>query len=149
MMPAHESSAGADSGRLNGATNLGAPPFQPELLLERLRFASEFLGALEGLPASAALLYLRDAGKPAVRLIGERLSIGRDAACDVSFPGQWEMSRRHFEVRRVGSRYVLRDSGSFNGTTIRGVPARIGTRELRNGDLIDAGGVTFLFTRPD
>ncbi len=133
----------------NGAAKARTQIFDPDLLLERLRVVSELLGAASTLPTDAALFYHHGANPPVVRLIGERLSIGRDATCDLSFSTQWEMSRRHFEIRRVGSRYILRDAGSFNGTMIRGIPERIGTRDLRNGDLIDAGGVTFLFTRSD
>jgi len=134
---------------LNGSAKGSAAPFSAQGLLAQLRLASEFLETAPTLPASAALLFHRSAEDSVVRLIGERILVGRAPECDLSFPEQWEMSRRHFEIRRVGSRYVLRDLSSFNGTTIRGMPTRLGVRDLRNGDLIEAGSVTFLFTRPD
>jgi pSer/pThr/pTyr-binding forkhead associated (FHA) protein len=130
-----------------GAGLRGAAFSATDLLLERLRVVSEFFSSVEQPLAGTALLYRRPAGDTSVRLVGERLTVGRDASCDLSFPMQWEMSRRHFAIWRVGSRYVLCDTGSANGTLVRGVPARIGTRNLRDGDLIDAGGVTFLFSR--
>lgn len=46
-------------------------------------------------------------------------TIGRDAGCDVVVSRK-EASRTHARIERQGSRYVLSDAGSVNGTYVNG-----------------------------
>ena len=56
---------------------------------------------------------------------------------------------RHFAVRPVEQAFVVEDPGSSNGTTVTGATGKLKLRELRDGDLIQAGGIDFLFVRPE
>jgi pSer/pThr/pTyr-binding forkhead associated (FHA) protein len=62
--------------------------------------------------------------------------------------GDPKLSRRHFAVRteQDGSA-VLRDLGSRNGTYVNG--AQTVTRNLRDGDIIEAGDQVFAFVRQE
>jgi pSer/pThr/pTyr-binding forkhead associated (FHA) protein len=44
--------------------------------------------------------------------------------------------------------WLLEDLHSRNGTTVDGVEGRIARRILRDGDLIFAGNLIFLFSNP-
>jgi pSer/pThr/pTyr-binding forkhead associated (FHA) protein len=77
--------------------------------------------------------------------IGNRLSCGRAPGCQLRFAELREISRHHFTISREEDVYWLLDHGSFNGTRIRG--QRISKHELRDGDLINASGIIFLFVK--
>ncbi len=52
-------------------------------------------------------------------LIKNSVWLGRDPACDISFPQSAVMvSRRHAEIKRENDDFVLHDNGSFNGTLV-------------------------------
>jgi transcriptional regulator with AAA-type ATPase domain len=53
------------------------------------------------------------------------------------------LSSRHFELRREGPGWIVRDLESKNGTAVDGEPVR--DQVLGDGDLIEAGGTFFLF----
>ncbi|MGH9153951.1 MAG: FhaA domain-containing protein [Acidimicrobiales bacterium] len=75
--------------------------------------------------------------------IGDRpVTIGRTAGCDVVLDDE-SVSRRHAEVRRVGSDIVLVDLGSTNGTKVNGTGIR--ERRLSDGDEITVGTTTVRF----
>lgn len=77
---------------------------------------------------------LRDYG---VSLSG-RAIIGRSVECDVTIPGDEEISKRHCELTLAGEYVLLSDLNSTNGTAVNGVPIRSGHR-LKSGDLILVG----------
>ncbi|HLF77279.1 MAG TPA: FHA domain-containing protein [Dehalococcoidia bacterium] len=88
-----------------------------------------------------ATLVIRREGFPPqyVPLTEERITIGRDAGCDLVLPSQF-VSRYHAEVRQNGDSFELVDLDSRNGTALNG--RRIQPNEpyaLKNGDgfLID------------
>jgi hypothetical protein len=57
------------------------------------------------------------------------------------------VSRFHAEIRRAADRFVLRDLGSSNGTTVGG--SRAESADLDNGDLISLGGYRLVFETGD
>ena len=65
------------------------------------------------------------------------------------FAMRWIVADNGFVVRPEEGLFFVADLASSNGTTIEGVVGRISRRELRDGDLIRAGGIIFLFVRPD
>ena len=119
----------------------------PGELFRQLRQVSEMLGNLAVAPAKPALVFRRD-GKIESKEIGCALTVGRVAPCDLFFPESVEMSRRQFTITAQETGFVLTDSGSLNGTFVRGVSGRVARRDLRDGDVIESGGVTFVFIRP-
>ncbi|MCZ7562605.1 MAG: FHA domain-containing protein [Burkholderiales bacterium] len=66
----------------------------------------------------------------------DRLTIGRDAACDIALADA-AASKEHAVIVTVGLDHVLQDTGSRNGTAVNGKP--IGTHVLQNEDLIEIG----------
>lgn len=115
-------------------------------LLERLKTVEEYLSAAAA-PVSQPVLIYRDDGKAMRALpILETVTVGRDAACDLAFPGNRTFSRRHFSVGREDGFFVLRDHGSRNGTFINGQADAIAEHVLRDGDIISAGARMFVFS---
>lgn len=72
----------------------------------------------------------------------EPVSIGRLAECDVVLADS-SVSRRHAEVRRQGSDFVVADLGSTNGTKVNG--AGVKERRLVDGDEISVGSAKLRF----
>lgn len=67
---------------------------------------------------------------------GDSWIAGRDASCNIHIR-DGRVSRRQFEIRKVGPNYVILDLGSVNGTLLNGAP--ISTSDptvLRSGDSI-------------
>jgi sulfite reductase alpha subunit-like flavoprotein len=70
--------------------------------------------------------------------------IGRDVTIADVVVDDPRASRRHAGINWDGSGYVLEDLGSTNGTTVNGEPLAA-PRDLRPGDRIGVGGITFVF----
>ena len=64
----------------------------------------------------------------------DRVTIGRGEGCDVVLMER-QVSRRHAQIRRLNSQYVLEDLGSRNGTYVNGREV-IGPYVLQDGDEI-------------
>jgi pSer/pThr/pTyr-binding forkhead associated (FHA) protein len=75
------------------------------------------------------------AGRAGLFLTKPISTIGRDEDCDIVLDGD-TVSRRHCEIARYGSTFLLRDS-SRNGTFING--ERAYQAQLRDGDQIRVG----------
>jgi two-component system cell cycle response regulator len=71
------------------------------------------------------------------------LMIGRSSKCDVEVD-QDSVSRNHARVRHDGSRVVVEDLGSTNGTFVNDEQID-GEHRLRNGDFIKIGRTVFKF----
>ncbi|MGV9252439.1 FHA domain-containing protein [Streptomyces sp. NPDC003697] len=69
------------------------------------------------------------------------LRIGRDPASGLRLTHD-TVSRVHAELRRQGGRWILRDLGSTNGTTVNGRRV-VGAVVVREGDQVAFGRVTF------
>jgi pSer/pThr/pTyr-binding forkhead associated (FHA) protein len=77
-----------------------------------------------------------------------RVTVGRDAGCDLALAGDEEVSRLHAELERVGAHWVLADHGlSRNGTFLNG-ERLLGERPLRDGDTIRFGATQVRFHAP-
>lgn len=82
---------------------------------------------------------------PSQERIDDELTIGRGKARDgiqLTLNDQ-NASRRHAIIRRIGSRFLLEDLGSSNGTFLNDVPIR--WAQIHDGDKIRCGRTTFYF----
>lgn len=95
-------------------------------------------------PSEAKLVFLDSSGRTReeVSLARGPVSIGRLASNDVVLSDP-NVSRRHAELRRDGSRWVLVDLGSTNGTMVNGKLVR--ERELGDGDRVSLGSSELVF----
>jgi len=100
--------------------------------------ASEFQEAPGG--AAVGSIYLEDGRR--VQIGEDPLVIGRMPECDVPLSDS-NVSRRHAEVRRQGTGFVVVDLGSTNGTRVNG--AHVKERLLNNGDEITVGATKLRF----
>lgn len=71
-------------------------------------------------------------------------TIGRSRQCDIVLADP-NISRRHAELRREGSDYVIVDLDSTNGVEVNGAAVR--SRTLNDGDLVGLGTTTLIFRR--
>ena len=71
---------------------------------------------------------------------GDRIVLGRDARSDLRLDAvrDLDVSARHAELVRVQGRWLIRDSGSTNGTFVND-ERLTSERELRDGDVISLG----------
>lgn len=85
-------------------------------------------------------------GKTVVRtvetMIYSRLVIGRSDQCDVYFD-DLKMSRRHFEIERIGNEFWINDLESANGTILNNIKINR-KRKLFPNDVIIAGQQTIV-----
>jgi pSer/pThr/pTyr-binding forkhead associated (FHA) protein len=112
-----------------------APELKERLEIERL--------------GSPFLVYRDGADRQVLRALeGDRLSIGRDEAADVSLAFDGEVSRVHAELVRVGGGWTVADDGlSRNGSFVNGERV-VGRRRLADGDALRFGSTTMLFRAP-
>lgn len=83
-----------------------------------------------------------------LRAVRWRVTIGRDAAADVSLAGDPEVSRAHALVERVGQGWTFVDDGlSRNGSYINQAKV-LGRRRLGDGDRIACGATEITFREP-
>lgn len=112
-------------------------------LMERLRFATGLLKEAELANDHAYLLY-RDKGQhPHACPISRELTVGREAAAQVTLAWAGRMSGRHFRVFERDGLHFAGDLGSRNGTYING--EKTTEAALCSGDVIEAGGQVFVF----
>src|SRR5262249_1288284 len=83
------------------------------------------------------------------RLRGAEVVVGRQRGCGLRIPSAL-VSRRHCRLRLQGSSVTIEDLKSVNGSFLNGVRV-YGTEEVRPGDRLEIGPVTFLaeYPRPD
>lgn len=77
-----------------------------------------------------------------VPLPAKPITFGRSEESQIVIPDP-RISRRHIMIRREGSRYVVHDLGSANGTWVN--DRRIHTHILQDGDEIRIGGARLFF----
>lgn len=97
--------------------------------------------------SSAAALFRMEPGAANVaefQLEKELAVFGRGSNCDVVLTEK-KASRKHFEVRRQGLSFFLKDLGSANGTMVNGRQIE-GEVELVPGDVIKVGESQLQFT---
>jgi len=105
----------------------------PDLRSGRFSVAAEVREGPEGMPAGS--LVLPDGTR--IVLGTEPLVIGRLPECGIVLSDP-NVSRRHAEVRRHGSDFVIADLRSTNGTRVNGAPIT-SERVLADGDEISVG----------
>src|SRR5260370_11926860 len=77
-----------------------------------------------------------------------RVSLGRAATNDLSYPEDSGLSRQHLVIERVGRDLVLRDLGSKNGTELNSQRVT-GDNVLHPGDNVKAGRLTLEYRNGD
>src|SRR5262245_44344987 len=83
-------------------------------------------------------------GKTAVKEIPLGVTdtiIGRRTDCGLRIPSPL-VSRQHCELKCAGTRLVVRDLGSSNGTFVNGI--KVKQKELKSGDTLGVGPITFI-----
>jgi hypothetical protein len=105
------------------------------------------LGDVEGqsgtLQSGTALLVGQDeVGQDERRFLinDDSTFVGRDPDCRVFLDGV-AVSRRHAEIRRTDTGFVIRDLGSLNGTYVNG--ERVDESTLKNNDVVQFGKFKF------
>ncbi|NUN04441.1 MAG: FHA domain-containing protein [Bdellovibrio sp.] len=93
-----------------------------------------------GVAPTAAFIKMVDAENQPIELLrldaGDSWVAGRESTCHIHIRDQ-RVSRRQFEIRRVGSQYHIIDLGSVNGTLLNGNPlSTTDTTPLKSGDAI-------------
>lgn len=93
-----------------------------------------------GVAPTTAHIKIVDANNETKDLIrleaGDSWIAGRDSQCQIYIKDQ-RVSRRQFEIRKVGSGYAILDMGSVNGTLLNGVPVSSSEPvSLKSGDSI-------------
>jgi hypothetical protein len=121
-----------------------AEVFGCDPLLDDLAIVAQLLNESPEDFQGPAVLFRNRNGIVESASVDEQLTCGRAHECNLRFPAEMrEISRRHFTILREKDVFWLIDRGSRNQTRIRGRP--IEKHELRDGDLINAGGVKFAF----
>lgn len=80
-----------------------------------------------------------------LRLEDKPLTLGRGPACELSFPDDPGLSRRHLVFEPDGGRWRVRDLGSTNGTQLNGI-ALASPQVLRPGDKVVASLITLEYS---
>jgi len=93
------------------------------------------------------LIQCPDGQTKTVPLTGERISIGRSSAAELSFPEDAGLSRQHFAFEMRGEDWTVQDLGSKNGTFVNNIPLKA-QLILQPGDRITAGHLAIVFS-PD
>jgi hypothetical protein len=78
---------------------------------------------------------------PVLALPERSVTLGRSRECDCVL-AEPSVSRRHAELRREGTRWVLRDLGSRNGTRVNGARL-LDEAEVCPGDRVSFGDARF------
>ncbi|MEO6740442.1 MAG: FHA domain-containing protein [Chthoniobacteraceae bacterium] len=118
-------------------------------LRDRLAAAASLLQSVDKPPTEASLIFSRGGSAPVEAVpIGSGITVGRGSDATVCLEKCADLSRRHFCVRPQSGVWLLEDLGSRNGTTIDGADERITRRLLKDGDIIFAGDLLFLFVNP-
>jgi len=91
------------------------------------------------------LIQCPDGQMKTVPLTGERISIGRSSAAELSFPEDAGLSRQHFAFENEGEDWMVQDLGSKNGTFVNNIPLKA-RLILKPGDRITAGHLVIVFS---
>lgn len=94
--------------------------------------------------AAAELWIDINGDRSVLKLDAERYRLGRAASNELAFPTMGGLSREHLAIEREDGRWIARDLGSTNGSTVNG-ERLTEPRILHSGDRIAAGTVTLEF----
>lgn len=100
---------------------------------------------------TAQLEFVDKPGNPPYKIAKERIWLGRDLKCEIVMDADAAMvSRRHADISKQNSAYILTDNHSFNGTLVN--KSRISApTQLYHGDEIQLGmgGPVLRFNLPE
>jgi pSer/pThr/pTyr-binding forkhead associated (FHA) protein len=99
------------------------------------------------MPLDNAGPFLTDPNSQEHRLPAHAATIGRAMECDIVIASK-SISRENTRLRQEGRHWFVEDLGSTNGTYLNGERI-ITSMNLRDGDSIKVGDVTFIFHDPD
>jgi chromosome segregation ATPase len=108
-------------------------------MLGNIQHNLEHMGAEE----PAHLLVRSDGSTGILHLLGKRTTFGRMPDNDVHIDADF-ISRHHAVALRAGSKTVIEDLNSTNGTYVNG--QRVNRRTLKDGDLVTLGKTEFRYT---
>src|SRR5665213_2113656 len=108
-------------------------------MLGNIQHNLEHLGAEE----PTHLLVRSDGSTGILHLLGKRTTLGRTPDNDVHIDAEF-ISRHHAVALRAGSKTVIEDLNSTNGTYVNG--QRVNRRTLKDGDLVTLGKTEFRYT---
>lgn len=91
--------------------------------------------------------YLTDPNGQEHHLPMNGATIGRAVECDIVIASK-SVSREHTRLRRDGRRWFVEDQASTNGTFLNDERV-VASTDLRDGDMLMVGDVTFTFHDPD
>jgi serine phosphatase RsbU (regulator of sigma subunit)/pSer/pThr/pTyr-binding forkhead associated (FHA) protein len=86
----------------------------------------------------------QDGSTRSYTLQGERVTLGRASTNELCFPDDNGLSRQHLAFERNGESWVVRDTGSKNGTLVNGERVTL-PRPLKSGDQVLAGHLSIVF----
>lgn len=78
--------------------------------------------------------------------VGATVTIGRDERNTLGLFKDSDIAQQHAEVIKENGRYILQDKGSATGTYVNKTKV-IGKHELEDGDIINVGNATIVFSR--
>lgn len=87
----------------------------------------------------------KGANARSLQLRAQPVTLGRATDNGLTFPNDAVLSRRHLSIEPDNGRWFAVDLGSKNGTLLNGQPLAA-RAELRDGDVLAAGGVTLTFS---
>jgi pSer/pThr/pTyr-binding forkhead associated (FHA) protein len=127
------------SGTQEGDTTIVFTPVEAEVEQEE-----EVLVPEEELSAGAAMLVVKRGPSAGTRflLTKEITTAGRHPESDI-FLDDITVSRRHAEIRRIGSLFRIIDMGSLNGSYVNRL--RVEETDLESGDEIQIGKFRLIF----
>lgn len=99
---------------------------------------------LDDIDAGTAILVIRGGEEEGSYFVLSKpaTSVGRAESSDIAFD-DITVSRQHSEIIRHDGKYVVRDSGSLNGTYVN--QRRVDVCELRQGDELQIGKFRLVF----
>lgn len=147
--------------QFSGGAKKAPPPdafmFEPRMLGGGINRRTQNMGPAGGMGGEAAPakapekapvdrhFVLPPAGDPARIEPGSAYMIGREETCQIRITAP-RVSRKHAELKFEGDKPAVHDMGSQNGTLVNGMKlAAKAHRELKDGDVIDVGGVTMTY----
>lgn len=102
------------------------------------------------IPPVSAYLEVWGPDGATLRPLGEsaQVVIGRDASCEISFPNDPQVSRRHAVIEQLPVGWSISDLSSRNGTLVRGDRV-VTSRPLEDRDEIRIGRSRLVFCSPN
>jgi VWFA-related protein len=116
-------------------------------LLSVLGLMAISLRTLERQYATGHLSLVRGKGTAKGIDIGKTVTIGADAGSTLSLVKDRTITPQHAEVVHENGRYVIEDKGVATGTFVNKKKVT-GRQTLRDGDVIDVGSATIVFSEP-